>query len=92
MRAALAPGATERYGKHVPANELDQLLRGVLPPIGDWRATPLRHAAVLCPLVEIAGEDQVLFVDLGPTEGRGERVISALGQAYVPFDSPCIVV
>jgi CRISPR-associated protein Cas2 len=37
-------------------------------------------------------EDQVLFVDLGPTEGRGERVISALGQAYVPFDSPCFVV
>jgi CRISPR-associated protein Cas2 len=37
-------------------------------------------------------EDQVLFVDLGPAEGRGERVISALGQAYVPFDSPCIVV
>jgi CRISPR-associated protein Cas2 len=37
-------------------------------------------------------EDQVLFVDLGPTEGRGERVISALGQAYVPFNSPCIVV
>lgn len=37
-------------------------------------------------------EDQVLFVDLGPTEGRGERVISALGLAYAPFDSPCIVV
>lgn len=37
-------------------------------------------------------EDQVLFVDLGPAEGRGERVISSLGQAYVPFDSPCIVV
>ena len=37
-------------------------------------------------------EDQVLFVDLGPTAGRGERVISALGQAYVAIDSPCIVV
>ena len=37
-------------------------------------------------------EDQVLFVDLGPTEGRGERVITALGQAYTPLDSPCIVV
>lgn len=36
--------------------------------------------------------DQVLFVDLGPTEGRGERVITALGQPYVPFDSACIVV
>jgi CRISPR-associated protein Cas2 len=37
-------------------------------------------------------EDQVLFVDLGPVEGRGDRVITALGRAYSPFDSPCIVV
>jgi len=37
-------------------------------------------------------EDQVLFVDLGPTAGRGERVISALGQPYSPIDAPCIVV
>jgi len=36
--------------------------------------------------------DQVLFVDLGPVEGRGERVITALGKPYSPFDSPCIVV
>ena len=27
-------------------------------------------------------DDQVLFVNLGPTEGRGDRVITALGQAY----------
>jgi CRISPR-associated protein Cas2 len=37
-------------------------------------------------------DDQVLFVDLGPVEGRGDRVISALGRPYSPFDSPCIVV
>ena len=37
-------------------------------------------------------EDQVLFIDLGPTEGRGERVITALGQPYSPVDSPCYVV
>jgi len=37
-------------------------------------------------------EDQVLFVDLGPTEGRGERVISALGQPYSPIGAACIVV
>lgn len=36
--------------------------------------------------------DQVLFVDLGPVEGRGDRVITALGKPYSPFDSPCIVV
>jgi CRISPR-associated protein Cas2 len=37
-------------------------------------------------------EDQVLFVDLGPAEGRGERVITALGRAYSTLDSPCIIV
>lgn len=37
-------------------------------------------------------EDQVLFVDLGPSEGRGDRVITALGKPYAPIDSPCIIV
>lgn len=37
-------------------------------------------------------EDQVLFVDLGPVEGRGDRVITALGRPYSPLDAPCIVV
>jgi CRISPR-associated protein Cas2 len=37
-------------------------------------------------------DDQVLFVDLGPTEGRGERVITSLGKPYTPIDAPCIIV
>ena len=37
-------------------------------------------------------EDQVLFVNLGPAEGRGDRVITALGKPYINLDSPCIVV
>ncbi|MCS6954270.1 MAG: CRISPR-associated endonuclease Cas2 [Bryobacterales bacterium] len=37
-------------------------------------------------------EDQVLFVNLGPSEGRGDRVITALGRPYVALDAPCIVV
>ena len=37
-------------------------------------------------------EDQVLFVDLGPSDGRGDRVITALGKPYAPIDAPCIVV
>jgi CRISPR-associated protein Cas2 len=37
-------------------------------------------------------EDQVLFVNLGPAEGRGDRVITALGKPYTQVDSPCIVV
>ena len=37
-------------------------------------------------------EDQVLFVNLGPTEGRGDRVITALGKPYTNMDAPCIIV
>jgi CRISPR-associated protein Cas2 len=37
-------------------------------------------------------EDQVLFVHLGPADGRGERVITALGLPYVAIDAPCIVI
>jgi CRISPR-associated protein Cas2 len=37
-------------------------------------------------------DDQVLFVSLGPAEGRGERVIAALGKPYTKLDSPCYVV
>ncbi len=37
-------------------------------------------------------QDQVLFIDLGPAEGRGDRVITALGKPYTSVDAPCIVV
>ncbi len=37
-------------------------------------------------------QDQVLFVNLGPAEGRGDRVITALGKPYLTIDAPCIVV
>jgi CRISPR-associated protein Cas2 len=37
-------------------------------------------------------EDQVLFVSLGPAEGRGDRVITALGLPYTKLDAPCFVV
>jgi hypothetical protein len=29
---------------------------------------------------------------VGPVEGRGERVITAIGRAYSTLDSPCIIV
>lgn len=38
------------------------------------------------------GEDQVLFVDIGPVEGRGAGSISALGRGYVPPERRVIVV
>jgi CRISPR-associated protein Cas2 len=37
-------------------------------------------------------EDQVLFVHLGPSEGRGDRVITALGLPYTNFDASCYIV
>jgi CRISPR-associated protein Cas2 len=37
-------------------------------------------------------QDQVLFVSLGPTEGRGDRVITSLGLPYTRLDAPCYVV
>ena len=37
-------------------------------------------------------EDQVLFVHLGPAEGRGDRVITALGLPYTAVDAPCLIV
>jgi CRISPR-associated protein Cas2 len=37
-------------------------------------------------------KDQVLFVNLGPAEGRGDRVITSLGQPYTAIDAPCIIV
>ena len=33
-------------------------------------------------------DDQVLFIALGPAESRGDRIITALGQAYHHFDKP----
>jgi CRISPR-associated protein Cas2 len=36
-------------------------------------------------------EDQVIFVSLGPAEGRGQRVISSLGLPYTKVDAPCFV-
>lgn len=37
-------------------------------------------------------EDQVLFIDVGPSDGRGDRAIEAIGHAYVHFDAACLVV
>ncbi len=37
-------------------------------------------------------EDQVLFVNLGPADGRGDRVITAIGKPYTNLDAPCIIV
>ena len=60
----------------------------------ECQLTPIDLAKCQHELREIIKHDvdQVLFVDLGSAEGRGDRVISALGKPYSPIDSPCIVV
>lgn len=42
-------------------SELDERLRRLLPPPGAWSATPLRLAAVVCPIVAHAGSDHLVF-------------------------------
>ena len=37
-------------------------------------------------------EDQVMFVDVGPVEGRGSTSISAIGRAYTHPERHAIVV
>jgi CRISPR-associated protein Cas2 len=37
-------------------------------------------------------DDQVLFIVLGSAEGRGDRMITALGLPYTKLDAPCYVV
>lgn len=37
-------------------------------------------------------EDQVLFIDLGPVEGRGGSAIRAIGKTYVPPERTAIVI
>jgi len=60
----------------------------------ECQLTPMDLARCREELSEIIhqDEDQVLFVNLGPAEGRGDRVITALGKAYTAIDAPCIVV
>ncbi len=47
--------------------------------------TKLTLAHMKAALIEIidAQKDQVLIIDVGPTEGRGEVVFESLGKAYV---------
>ena len=37
-------------------------------------------------------EDQILFVNLGPADGRGRTAITALGRPYAPVQRQTVVV
>ena len=70
------------YGDHLQFSVFECQLRPI-----DLVALKTELAAVIH-----HDHDQVLFVDLGPAEGRGDRVITALGQPYTSLDAPCIIV
>ena len=71
-----------RYGDHLQYS------------VFECQLTPTDLVRLRAELADIIhhDEDQVLFVDLGPSEGRGDRVITALGKPYTCLDAPCIVV
>ncbi len=56
--------------------------------------SPLEKTTMELELGELihATEDQVLFVELGPAEGRGNRVITSLGSPYTSIDPVCYIV
>jgi CRISPR-associated protein Cas2 len=83
----------------------DKRLRKVFKTMRNWgdhlqysvfecQLNPVDLLKLKAALKEIinAAHDQVLFVDLGPAAGRGDRVIEALGQPYVSIASPCLIV
>jgi CRISPR-associated protein Cas2 len=57
-----------------------------------WTETDLVKCKAELAAVIHHTEDQVLFVRLGPSENRGDRLITALGKPYTNVDAPCIVV
>jgi CRISPR-associated protein Cas2 len=70
------------YGDHLQYSVFEcQLTRSDLVRLRALLASVIHHT-----------EDQVLFVDLGPAAGRGDRVITALGKPCTNVDAPCIVV
>lgn len=83
----------------------EKRLRKVFRTMRDWgdhiqysvfecQLSPMDLTRLKAELKEIihCSQDQVLFVDLGPAAGRGERVIEAIGQPYTNIDSPCFIV
>ena len=56
--------------------------------------SPMGLARLKAELIEVVDmrEDQVLFVDLGPAEGRALEAIESLGRAWIPDESGAIIV
>ena len=75
-----------------------QLLRGwgdhLQLSVFQCELSPRELVALRAGLAEIIhhDEDQVLFIDVGPVEGRGSTSIEALGRAYTCPERHAIVV
>lgn len=71
-----------RWGDHLQYSVFEcQLSRADLARMRAELAAEIHHQ-----------DDQILFVDLGPADGRGDRVITALGKPYVNLDAPLFIV
>ena len=83
----------------------DKRLRTVFKTMRNW-GDHLQYSVFECQLNDVdllklkeqlkqiinSTQDQVLFVNLGPAAGRGERVIEAIGRPYVSIASPCVII
>lgn len=67
-----------RSGYHVRVRDVDRHLQRALAAPGGWQPTELRRAAVLCPIVQRSGVDQLVFVL------RPEGTHAHAGQVGVP--------
>ncbi len=64
-------------------------MESALEPKDDRELVELRHA--LGDIIHYS-EDQVLFIDIGPVDGRGADGITYLGRPYVDPERSALVV
>lgn len=83
----------------------DKRLRKVFRTMRNWgehlqysvfecQLTPSDRLMLRAQLKEIINhaQDQVLFIDLGPSDSRGDRSIEAIGQPYINISRPCVII
>lgn len=83
----------------------DKRLRKVFRTMRNWgehlqysvfecQLTPSDRLILRAQLKEIINhsQDQVLFIDLGPSDARGDRSIEAIGQPYTSISRPCVII
>ena len=70
------------YGQHIQLSVFRcELSRTELIELRDRLTDAIHHS-----------HDQILFIDLGPTDGRGRDCIRSLGRAYTPPDRGPVII